>query len=178
MKILLLSLLVMLSSIQISESYFYEMRCKCVCPKNEAYEEFTANQTVFIKAIGGPTECNCRYVVGSERNDSEYVDLVLEVCNKCQCSYEQRLHFMNQGVISLTLIFLFAMSVYTVVIVIVNLVRSRRKSSTWTQIQPDQDEEFRSNSYKTVIRNRLKRWQDQVAKQRSVVYGIPVPNKN
>lgn len=30
----------------------------------------------------------------TENKDEE--DLILEVCNMCQCSYEQRLHFINQ----------------------------------------------------------------------------------
>ena len=44
--------------------------------------------------------------------------------------------------ISLTLIFLFAMSVYTLVVVIVNFVRARRRSPAWSQISPTQDEDF------------------------------------
>ena len=27
-----------------------------MCPQNEKYEQFTANKTVFIKLIGGPSE--------------------------------------------------------------------------------------------------------------------------
>ena len=48
--------------------------------------------------------------------------------------------------ITLTLLFLLAMTVYTIVIVIVNLVRAKRKPGSWTQIQPEQDEEFVSYS--------------------------------
>ena len=39
----------------------------------------------------------CRYVLGvNETENKEEEDLILEVCNMCQCSYEQRLHFINQ----------------------------------------------------------------------------------
>ena len=52
----------------------------------------------------------------------------------------------------MTLLFLLAMTIYTIVIVIVNLVRARRKPGSWTQIQPDQDEEFVSKLFETCER--------------------------
>lgn len=141
----------------ISEGQYDDVRCKCVCPKEN--NKTTRIPNVFVQTVE-PKDCNCEHIVQREE----------QFCLRCQCMYEARNTTLIKVVIIFILVVLGILCIYLLYLFIDSKRRPVELSVTADEVQERLRATRRRGGSIRKFDEKMAKWKKTVAEQRRNIY--------
>ncbi|XP_022833103.1 transmembrane protein 9B-like isoform X2 [Spodoptera litura] len=117
-------IIILMSLVLVKAQFFEDRRCRCVCPSPAAVLNTSTTRQIYTGNVP-PNLCNCEDVVFPFIRE-ELEGKLYMFCPRCECVYQTRNTSLIMGVVSMIIILVMVLILYTIAIWSLKAVLRRR----------------------------------------------------